>query len=645
MMSTRRKNLQPPKPSKSKRIRISKTKAQYNDQGEQIYCTCRGIDNGTLMIQCDHCKEWFHKACIGLDGLVIEDLDMFSCGACLNILKEPQNIVPNPTETTILPTDGIINNTVESFNASDQLETSVIMEDLAPSIEKRKIIHESIKKSKKDSSDLMTQKVRRMACKGFQDTFMLIFNELKSDLDMLGAPLDTSIDLEDYLSYGRNVEESLFQAYSVSVDKSLTATDTYKTRYRTLQFNLKDPKNIRLKRRLLCSVADRITPESLVTLTSEDLANDEVQLEREKVARESLQFLFKPSDIEKLSFQSDVVQEDLELKTSNASLSVDISQATSDPEEAPPIGLDIIQPVIAEKPKILPPVAKISSESLESLLAKMDSTPLAVPQKSEQSTSNNDLQNDQFSKNDEFDGTEREIIWVGKVDMPLVGGFSGTASQISGNYLPTAVFEQFLTSNLTISGRINQESTITYIYERLGKRSDILVVELAANRETKSLSGFHKLTKYFSSRNRFAVVGSTTPGVKDMYICPVLSGKKILPLFGDLKYMVNVPEVVNHDRLFAVIILSTGYLDNLTDMALSTNSHSSSTINPFYSNDMPYETFSKPFNADPSPTSVNYGAGFDNAAAMSGFEPSAANVVVGSLLANLLASGQYNINQ
>jgi hypothetical protein len=30
------------------------------------YCWCRGADDGSPMVQCDGCDEWFHSSCMGL---------------------------------------------------------------------------------------------------------------------------------------------------------------------------------------------------------------------------------------------------------------------------------------------------------------------------------------------------------------------------------------------------------------------------------------------------------------------------------------------------------------------------------------------------------------------------------------------------
>ena len=49
-----------------------------------VYCVCRMIDDGTKMIECAKCKEWYHLACIEVEKkfLVNKKLDWF-CHSCI----------------------------------------------------------------------------------------------------------------------------------------------------------------------------------------------------------------------------------------------------------------------------------------------------------------------------------------------------------------------------------------------------------------------------------------------------------------------------------------------------------------------------------------------------------------------------------
>lgn len=36
------------------------------DDGGNRYCLCRGPNDGTFMVQCDDCDQWFHGSCVNL---------------------------------------------------------------------------------------------------------------------------------------------------------------------------------------------------------------------------------------------------------------------------------------------------------------------------------------------------------------------------------------------------------------------------------------------------------------------------------------------------------------------------------------------------------------------------------------------------
>ena len=69
------------------------------------------------------------------------------------------------------------------------------------------------------------------------------------------------------------IEQAMF-------DKFKGAGTPWKQKYRTLNFNIKDPKNRRLRASLL---NHSIAPSQLVEMSNEELANDELRKEREKV--------------------------------------------------------------------------------------------------------------------------------------------------------------------------------------------------------------------------------------------------------------------------------------------------------------------------------------------------------------------------
>lgn len=39
---------------------------EYNAEDQTPYCFCRKPDNGSFMIYCEFCSEWYHGSCVGI---------------------------------------------------------------------------------------------------------------------------------------------------------------------------------------------------------------------------------------------------------------------------------------------------------------------------------------------------------------------------------------------------------------------------------------------------------------------------------------------------------------------------------------------------------------------------------------------------
>ncbi|PWZ01454.1 hypothetical protein BCV70DRAFT_230662 [Testicularia cyperi] len=52
-----------------------------NDDGH-VYCVCRGKDDGSFMISCEQCEQWFHTRCIGITQKAAKKLDEYVCQSC-----------------------------------------------------------------------------------------------------------------------------------------------------------------------------------------------------------------------------------------------------------------------------------------------------------------------------------------------------------------------------------------------------------------------------------------------------------------------------------------------------------------------------------------------------------------------------------
>ena len=49
-----------------------------------IYCVCRLIDDGSQMIECNCCGEWFHTSCIKVEEKYVTDNELvWTCRKCI----------------------------------------------------------------------------------------------------------------------------------------------------------------------------------------------------------------------------------------------------------------------------------------------------------------------------------------------------------------------------------------------------------------------------------------------------------------------------------------------------------------------------------------------------------------------------------
>uniref|UniRef100_A0A1B6DTH9 TFIIS central domain-containing protein n=2 Tax=Clastoptera arizonana TaxID=38151 RepID=A0A1B6DTH9_9HEMI len=127
--------------------------------------------------------------------------------------------------------------------------------------------------------------IRFNVCKSIKDALFLRFKECP-DIDM---------DNEKVESLAVSIEEELNSLYKEPAK--------YKNKFRSLAFNIKDPKNQTLFRK----IADgSITPDQVVRLTSEEMASQELAQWREREARHQLEMI-KKNELELLQQAKTVV--------------------------------------------------------------------------------------------------------------------------------------------------------------------------------------------------------------------------------------------------------------------------------------------------------------------------------------------------
>ena len=55
---------------------------KFNYNSEELFCICRRVDDGEIMVACDGCEEWFHFKCMKIDPKLSNLIAKFYCKFC-----------------------------------------------------------------------------------------------------------------------------------------------------------------------------------------------------------------------------------------------------------------------------------------------------------------------------------------------------------------------------------------------------------------------------------------------------------------------------------------------------------------------------------------------------------------------------------
>ncbi|KAG1456129.1 hypothetical protein G6F56_006904 [Rhizopus delemar] len=72
-------------------------KRKKSSTKKKLYCVCQQPYNGKPMVQCDHCEDWFHCACVNFDPDEQEDDMDWICDGCKELKQASQEIANEET--------------------------------------------------------------------------------------------------------------------------------------------------------------------------------------------------------------------------------------------------------------------------------------------------------------------------------------------------------------------------------------------------------------------------------------------------------------------------------------------------------------------------------------------------------------------
>lgn len=380
----------------------------------------------------------------------------------------------------------------------------------------------------------------------------------------------------------------------------------YKNKYRSLQFNLKDKKNISLRERIL---KGEVTPSNLVRFSSQELGNEDLQAALESIQESSLKNVFKPvASSTTMSVAAPLSDQSLSLSSLSSSKAEGGDVAKGGVKQ--PLAAEGVLPtkkVVTHVPpppkapiKIFPKKAEF--KSLDEILSRMEkaSAPRAhdsldpLPTRSPVTAIRPpiDSHSDRKEKIEIVSKRQSaETLWegktpwctqiasrsrriTGKLGMHQVGRFSGYAFQVFGPWMGNKnIWADLLSSSLMIEGRIPTSAAGAYVSESAASK-DIVVFALSPGRppvesqqsivEQSDAVAYQTLFDYFATRARYGVVPHPDRGsrLRDSYIMPLGRNEELPTCLRDLAsdngqfYLDPVPRP--SDLLLCVLILIRG---------------------------------------------------------------------------------------
>lgn len=450
--------------------------------------------------------------------------------------------------------------------------------------------------------------VRRNVIKNLTQILTTILaSAMEKAPDMFEEDKDKPVQ-EKAENLARAIENTMFDQLGDVKEgqKRRTCGEPYKSKFRSLLYNLKDKANETFQLRV---VSNDLEPMELINMSSEDMANPELksmdEVLRKKGLKQSVLKLVNTPIIKK-THKGDIIMIPSKDDTSSsyteeASVSTPVPAPEPAPEPLPAQPETTFQPAVPTGPDAkMDPLddilARISvtnpaqdnkryasanledeamkkrkiTRDVEDLLGEEEDTPFQVDEVDETEILNDETSDENTTKEGLEQPTPMDIdlpklptVWEGRINMPQVADFEASARQIGGRMLDKEEWDQVLSPTMWVEGRIPTERVINYVTQSQYSTSReiiLLEIEAGANRsgdtpEIRELNDrqAHTLLEYLETRKRYAVVGHNKTKIKDFYLVPLYKHQHI----PDCLYVVRVEETVRECDLFlGVLILS-----------------------------------------------------------------------------------------
>lgn len=159
------------------------------------------------------------------------------------------------------------------------------------------------------------------------------------------------------------------------------------------------------------------------------------------------------------------------------------------------------------------------------------------------------------SSSDELKAYPLHPIWHGKTIMQQVAEFESSSFQIGGRCLAEREWADILSPTIWIEGRIPTERVTDYLTQtQFSSSKELVLIEIKCS-QSASQEEADNLLKYFSSRNRYGVVARNKPIIKDFYIIPLTAQENLPDCLVALNHGLGEKDR-DRDMLLGIIVLN-----------------------------------------------------------------------------------------
>lgn len=609
---------------------------QEDDDEEVIRCICGNSNpkDKRAFIGCDACTVWQHNVCMGIPDEEEDVPDHYFCEECrpeeheetIQALQRGEkiwetrnklwqnekkmsksrkgkgkqgeeykpawlkkDIAPQPpADPEPTPPAAATNGKQETNNKRKREEEPAPEQEVKPSVEEKKPTRAGRQDKRRKSSPAESKVVMDT------DTALVPIDQLPKERQSVAQALSkiTTSDIQNRVKSGfklpaSQTPASLGEHYGARIEYALhmnhgSKEPPYKQQFMALNANLK--RNVILIERLLNG---SLTADELSTMSSSDMASEELQRERAAMKEE-------------LDRQAIAIEEEGPRYKQDHKGFHEIETEYPQHNEAPAES----EPVPASRPEAMrkeptqggspvnhqPPLAIDTSQQADSgverrpssqqqfdmnnIWAKTANSPTStaprpvanthvrrpsapVPAQPNVARDDPDIDrmlddNDESYSPADASGPDA-IVWRGKLVQASEDEVTVNARYVAGRNL-SSTWQNLLPEVLSIDGRLAIGKAEDYLCGlRWSNSSDVVVLALSPY---DNLEPFNNIFQYFHSRERYAVVEKSKPRfVKDFYIIPVEAGRE-LPAHIKMLEECNIKTPLEERMLLATLVVA-----------------------------------------------------------------------------------------